>query len=75
MNTTPTHRTFQASLSRPGARRAGLALALGAALAAPSTCAFAQQIGVQLNGAPVTFSEAAPLNAESEFQLEADEMR
>ena len=44
------------------ARRAGLALALSAVLAAPSTC-YAQSIGVQLNGAPVSFSEAAPLNA------------
>jgi hypothetical protein len=45
------------------ARRAGLALALGASIALSSTSAHAQSIAVQLNGAPVTFSEAPPVNA------------
>ncbi len=62
MNTFPLNSTPHTS-PQLDARRLGLALALGASLALPSTSAFAQNIGVQLNGAPVRFSEAAPLNS------------
>lgn len=47
---------------RLDARRVGLALAVSASVAAPSAL-YAQAIGVQINGNPVRFAEAAPLNA------------